>query len=76
METFLEIIAYKNADIIITVSEKEKQLLTHAGFPKNKITVAPNGVDTGFFGKSGNGKATNRKIRVWGFKNRCFPLEI
>lgn len=45
LETFIEILVYKYASLILTVSEKEKEILTAYGIPEEKIKVAPNGVD-------------------------------
>ena len=60
-ETFLEKTAYKNVNLILTVSEKEKSLLVSAGFPSSKIIVAPNGVDTESFSQSKNAKQVREK---------------
>jgi len=49
LETFLEKIAYKYADLILTVSEREKELLISYGIKKGNIEVIPNGVDTEAF---------------------------
>lgn len=49
LEIFIERIAYRYADIILTVSEKEKEVLIEYGVSKNKIAVIPNGVDTEVF---------------------------
>ena len=49
LETFLEKIAYKHADAIITVSEREKELLMSCGIKQGNIEVIPNGVDTEAF---------------------------
>lgn len=51
LETFLEKIALKNADLLITVSEKERDILLSMGFPSKKIIVAPNGVNTASFAR-------------------------
>ncbi len=51
LEPFLERIAYRQADLLVTVSEKEKHLLASMGFSPKKIIVAPNGVDTEQFSK-------------------------
>lgn len=61
LETFLEKLAYKNANIILTVSEKEKQLLISSGVQRNKIFVAPNGVDTDSFQKTGSAHAVRTR---------------
>lgn len=49
LETFLEKIAYKYADIVLTVSEKERKVLTSYGIRHQNIQVIPNGVDTEAF---------------------------
>lgn len=46
LETFLEKLTYKHVDLVLTVSEKEKNLLKSMGFSKKHIEVIPNGVDT------------------------------
>ena len=61
METFLEKIAYKNADVVLTVSETEKQLLIASGVEKSKIFAAPNGVDTVSFQKSVDAQTIRKK---------------
>lgn len=45
VETFLEKMAYKSADAVLTVSEKEKQLLLSYGNRKCNVHVIPNGAD-------------------------------
>jgi glycosyltransferase involved in cell wall biosynthesis len=45
LETFIEILVYKFASLILTVSEKEKEILASCGISKEKIKVTPNGVD-------------------------------
>jgi len=49
LEVFLERVAYRYANIILTVSEKEKMFLIEYGVPEHKIAVIPNGVDTEVF---------------------------
>ena len=49
LETFLEKMAYKYADLILTVSDREKELLISYGINKGHIEVIPNGVDTEAF---------------------------
>ena len=51
LETFLEKLAYKNADLILTVSKAEKERLASVVNSYN-IEVISNGVDTNFFQKS------------------------
>ncbi len=46
LETFQEKLAYKYADLLLTVSESEKQCLISYGVSSSKIGVIPNGVDT------------------------------
>ncbi|MCW3986024.1 MAG: glycosyltransferase family 4 protein [Candidatus Bathyarchaeota archaeon] len=50
--TFLEKIAYKYSSAILTVSEKERELLVFYGIEKRKIHIIPNGVDTEAFNPS------------------------
>lgn len=45
LETCSERIAYKYANIVLTVSERERELLISYGVKENKIYVVPNGVD-------------------------------
>jgi glycosyltransferase involved in cell wall biosynthesis len=52
LETFLEILAYKFASLIITVSEREKEILTSCGISEEKVKVVPNGVDVKDFTNS------------------------
>ncbi|MEM2517886.1 MAG: glycosyltransferase family 4 protein [Candidatus Aenigmatarchaeota archaeon] len=49
LETFFERLVYKYANLILTVSEKEKEILTSCGIPEEKIKVVPNGVDVESF---------------------------
>jgi len=46
LEVCFEKMAYYCADLILTVSKREKKLLIDYGFPPEKIAVIPNGVDT------------------------------
>lgn len=66
LETFLEKLAYKNADLILTVSESEKRFLISTGFQKHRIEVVPNGVDTQFFVKAHNQTETRKKYGLEG----------
>lgn len=52
LETIIEIFTYKFANIILTVSQKEKEILTSCGIREDKIKVVPNGVDTVKFDRS------------------------
>lgn len=56
IELFLEKIAYKYADLILTVSEKDRDFLAKYGVCLSKIIVIPNGVDTRKFCRSTNSK--------------------
>jgi len=49
LETFLEKIAYRYANVILTVSEREKECLITYGVEQHSIEVIPNGVDTEAF---------------------------
>jgi glycosyltransferase involved in cell wall biosynthesis len=54
LETFLEKLAYRNANLVLTVSENEKRLLiSSSGLNIGRIVVVPNGVDTRSFTVSG-----------------------
>jgi len=71
-ETFLERLAYKNADLLLTVSESEKKCLITAGFRKCKIEVVSNGVDTEFFVRSPEQTETRTKYALEGFQTVIF----
>lgn len=67
LETFLEKVAYRNADLIVTVSENEKRCLVSHGVEGDKIAVIPNGVNTEIFSKGqrcGSGIALEGKRTV------------
>ena len=49
LETFLEKITYKYADLILTVSQREKELLMSYRIKQDNIEVIPNGVDSEAF---------------------------
>lgn len=49
LEIFLERIAYKFADVILTVSKEDKEFLIRCGIKESDIEVLPNGVDTETF---------------------------
>jgi glycosyltransferase involved in cell wall biosynthesis len=72
LETFLEKLVYKNADLLLVVSENEKKWLISAGFGKCKIEVVPNGVDTKFYAKSYEQNETRKKYGLEGFKTVIF----
>jgi len=56
VEVFLEKTAYEYADLILTVSEKDRDLLVKHGVCLSEIVVIPNGVDTKAFMPSMNAK--------------------
>ena len=49
LEIFFEKITYKFANLILTVSEKDKEFLIKYGIRHDRILVIPNGVDTEAF---------------------------
>lgn len=51
IETVLEKTDLQSADLLITVSAKEKEILLSMNFPDEKIIVAPNGVDIEAFSR-------------------------
>ena len=62
LETFLEKLSYRNANLVLAVSEKEKQLLAAtSGLSNSKILVVPNGVDTTSFTISREQADTRKK---------------
>lgn len=66
LETFLEKLAYKSADLLLTVSETEKELLVSNGIKEAKILVVPNGVDTKFFKRSSEQSIIRKKYGLEG----------
>lgn len=52
LETFFERQAYKNADLLLSVSTQERDCLASFGFQNSDIKVVPNGVDIKHFNKS------------------------
>lgn len=72
LETFLEKFAYKNADLLLTVSEKEKNCLVSFGFRNCNIEVVPNGVDTASFRKSSEQAETRKKYALEDFRTVVF----
>jgi len=72
LETFLEKFAYRNADLLLTVSETEKECLVSNGFQKSKIEVVPNGVDTRFFARSTKSAEIRKKYGLEGFRAVIF----
>jgi glycosyltransferase involved in cell wall biosynthesis len=72
LETFLEKLAYRNADLILTVSELEKDSLTSVGIKEKKIEVVPNGVDPDFFKKQPKKTELLKKYGTEGFQTVVF----
>lgn len=62
IEIFLEKITYKHAELILAVSEKDKEFLIKYGICQDRIMVIPNGVDTEAFTPSVN--AAKIQIRL------------
>jgi len=52
LETFFEKQAYKNADLLLSVSTQERDCLASFGFQNSNIKIVPNGVDIKHFNKS------------------------
>ena len=72
LETFLEKIAFRNADLLLTVSEKEKELLISLGFPAQKIIVVPNGVNTELFSQRSDLQETRKEYGLDGSRTVVF----
>jgi len=51
LETSIEKLVYRYADLLLTVSETEKKYLISTGVQEHEIEVIPNGVDTTLFAK-------------------------
>jgi glycosyltransferase involved in cell wall biosynthesis len=68
IETFLETVAYRQASLILVVSEKEKQVLMKSRICSKKIVVIANGVDTKTFSpllKSAKSRTNNSARRSY-----------
>jgi glycosyltransferase involved in cell wall biosynthesis len=68
IETFLEKLAYRSADLLLTVSETEKEFLISNGFNEAKIQVVPNGVDTKLFERSSGQSDIRKKYGLEGYR--------
>ena len=68
LETFFEKLTYKMADLILTVSNVERDCLVLMGCKGSNITIIPNGVDSRFFEKSSKYCALKRKYHLEGFR--------
>ncbi len=71
LETFIEKVAYKYANMILTVSKREEKYLMSYGFEHRNIKVIPNGVDTDVFR---NSLGVPRFQKRYGLKD--FPIVI
>ena len=69
LELFLEKITYKFVDLVLTVSEKEKELLVSYGIGRSKIEVVPNGVDTEEFNVRNYMSCVSRIKEEYGLEN-------
>ena len=69
LEFFCEIIIYKFVNLILTVSEEEKELLTSCGVEQSKIEIIPNGVDTNEFDINKHIQSTFQLRKQYGLEN-------
>jgi polysaccharide biosynthesis protein PslH len=67
LETFLEKTAYKNANLLVTVSDAEKEYLKSFCFDDKTIIVVPNGVNTKVFQKSSTPSYVRKKYGLNGY---------
>lgn len=72
LESSSEKLAYKKADLILTVSKNEKDSLVSMGFKNHKISIIPNGVDVHSFEKSTKSRELKRKYHTEGFRTVVF----
>jgi glycosyltransferase involved in cell wall biosynthesis len=72
IETFLERLAYRYGDMVLTVSEKEKEYLVSCGVRKHNIRVIPNGVDTEIFNGSSESSGIRNRYGLKGFRTVIF----
>lgn len=68
LESSFEKLAYKKADLLLTVSKIEKNRLVSMGFERSNITVIPNGVDSSSFEKSSQSQELEKKYHTEGFR--------
>lgn len=73
-KTFAKIFS-KVADVFVTYSSEEKNLLSELGVPKNKISTLPLGVDTKVFRK-GNGRKADNLVLFVGRIDRIKGLHL
>jgi len=69
LEFFCEMIIYKFANLVLTVSEEEKELLISCGVEQSKIEVIPNGVDTNEFDINKHVQFTFQLRKKYGLEN-------
>ena len=69
LEVFCEMIIYKFADLILTVSEEERELLISCGVKRSKIEVIPNGVDVKEFDTKRHAESIFRVRKRYGLEN-------
>jgi glycosyltransferase involved in cell wall biosynthesis len=72
LEVFLERITYKHAELILAVSERDKEFLMKHGFCQDKIVVIPNGVETEAFRPSLNAAKVNARVNLKDFYTVIF----
>jgi glycosyltransferase involved in cell wall biosynthesis len=68
LETFLEKLAYKNSDMLFTVSEIEKKRLVSFGVQDTSIEVISNGVDTSSFDFSSKHTGARKRYGLEGYR--------
>jgi glycosyltransferase involved in cell wall biosynthesis len=68
IETLLEKFAYKKADLLLVVSDIEKNRLKSSGFQKCPIVVIPNGVDTVQIQKTSRTTWDPKKYNLEGYR--------
>jgi len=72
LEVFLEKITYKHAELILTVSEKDKEFLIKYGICQDRIMVIPNGVETEAFTPSLNAAKVQTRVNLKDFYKVIF----
>jgi len=72
IEIFLEKITYKQAELILAVSEKDKEFLIKYGVRQDRIMVIPNGVDTEAFTPSVNAAKIQPRFNLKDFYKVIF----
>jgi glycosyltransferase involved in cell wall biosynthesis len=72
LEVFLEKITYKHAELMLTVSEKDKEFLIECGICQDRIIVIPNGVETEAFTPSLNVAEIRTRVNLKDFYKVIF----